>query len=108
MTEATLQHADPEMVCPTCNARQTWSDECRRCKTDLSLLRRIWRTAEAQRQQCLRALAAGRPRQAQHHARRYAAYVGHAEASRLVHVCTLLCEDWSNALRGGRADEQKS
>ncbi len=98
--EATNQHASPqEMVCPTCDARQTWSDECRRCKTDLSLLRQIWQMAEAERRRCLRELAAGRPRQAQRHARRYATYVGHAEASRLVGVCNLLCEDWPSVLR---------
>ena len=100
MTQATFQHADPqEMVCPTCNARQTWSDECRRCKADLALLRQIWQTAEAEHRRCLRELSAGRPRQALRHAHRYATYVGHDQASRLVGVCTLLCEDWLSAAR---------
>ena len=27
--------------CPTCRNVQPWSDECRRCGTDLSLLRRL-------------------------------------------------------------------
>ena len=100
MTQTTIQHAgSQEVVCPTCNARQTWSDECRRCKTDLSLLRQVWQTAETEHRQCLRELSAGRPRQALRHAHRYAAYAGHAEASRLLRVCALLCEDWPNALR---------
>jgi len=30
-----------ECRCPTCRNVQPWSDECRRCGTDLSLLRRL-------------------------------------------------------------------
>jgi len=30
-----------ECRCPTCRKVQPWSDECRRCGTDLSLLRRL-------------------------------------------------------------------
>ena len=30
-----------ECRCPTCRNAQHWSDECRRCGTDLSLLRRL-------------------------------------------------------------------
>ena len=100
MMEAARDRGSQDMTCPTCNARQVWSDECRRCKTDLSLLRQIWQTAEAERRQCLRELAAGQPHLALRHAHRYAAYVGRAQASRLVRVCSLLCENWSDTLRG--------
>ena len=100
MTQATTRHVDSqEMICPTCSARQVWSDECRRCKTDLTLLGQVWQTAEAERRRCLRELSSGRPRQALRYARRYAAVVGHAEASRLLGVCELLNEDWPSALR---------
>jgi hypothetical protein len=101
MTEATIEHTGPrEMTCPTCNARQVWSDQCRRCKTDLSLLQQIRQAAETEHRRCLRELSAGRPRQALRHAHRYASYVGHADASRLLGGCSLLCEDWFNSLRG--------
>ena len=100
MTEATIQSAGPmEMNCPTCNARQVWSDQCRRCRADLTLLRQVWRTAEIEHRRCLRELSAGRPRQALLHAQRYAAYAGRTEAARLLGVCSLLCEDWSTASR---------
>ncbi len=89
-SQETVQH---EMVCPTCNARQAWSDQCRRCKTDLTLLRQIWLAAEMERRQCLRMLADGHPHQARRHARQYATYVGHPQAARLIGVCNLLIKD---------------
>jgi hypothetical protein len=89
-----------EMTCPTCNARQVWSDQCRRCKADLSLLRQIWRSAEDARQQCLHELAAGRAARALRHAQIYAAYVGWRNARRLLAVCYLCNEDWQRATRG--------
>jgi hypothetical protein len=98
MTEPAAQRAaEDEMRCPTCNARQAWSDECRRCKCDLSLLRQCWRTGEAERRRCLRELGAGRPPRALDHARRYAGLVGAAAASRLLGVCLLMCNDWPGA-----------
>lgn len=98
MTEPTLEcTAEDEMRCPTCNAQQAWSDECRRCKCDLSLLRQWRRTSEAERRRCLRQLRAGRPRRALGHARRWAIMVGAAEASRLLGVCLLLCGAWPDA-----------
>ena len=98
MTESTLERAaQDEMCCPTCNARQAWSDECRRCKCDLSLLRRYWQASEAERLSCLHELRAGRPDQAIYYARRYVTLVGAAEASRLLGVCSAFCGDWLTA-----------
>ena len=98
MTESTLERAaEDEMRCPTCNARQAWSNECRRCKCDLSLLGQCWRTSQAQHRRCLRQLRAGRPDLALRHARRLAAIVGVAKASRLLGVCHLLSGDWPDA-----------
>lgn len=98
MTESTLERAvQDEMCCPTCNARQAWSDECRRCKCDLSLLRQCWQASETERLRCLRELRAGHLDQSLRHARRYATFVGATKASRLVGVCSVLCGDWPNA-----------
>lgn len=98
MTESAWEcAAQDEMCCPTCNARQAWSDECRRCKCDLSLLRQYWRAGEGERRQCLHELRSGRPNRALYHARRYAKLVGTAEASRLLAVCSVLCDNWPNA-----------
>ena len=98
MTKPTLKRtAEDEMRCPTCNAPQAWSDECRRCKCDLSLLQQCRRTSERERQGCLRQLTAGQPQRALRHARRYAIIVGAAEASRLLGVCLLLCGNWPDA-----------
>jgi len=40
-----------ECRCPTCGAAQAWSDECRRCGTDISFLRRLadeWKSLQHQ------------------------------------------------------------
>jgi hypothetical protein len=98
MTESTHHNAvEAEMSCPTCHARQPWSDECRRCKCDLTLLRQFRLAAETQRRQCLRELSAGRPAAALVRASRFANLVGGAPATRLLAVCHLLCHDWSQA-----------
>lgn len=49
-----------DMRCPTCGARQTWADVCRRCKCDLRLLRAAVRTYDRRRASCLAHLHAGR------------------------------------------------
>ncbi len=95
MTDLSLERAaEDEMVCPTCKARQAWSDQCRRCKCDLSLLRQWQNACESQRRQCLRQLRAGRPDQALRHAQHYALMAGVPQASRLLAVCHLLCSNW--------------
>ena len=45
--------------CPTCNARQDPSSECRRCKCDLSLLLAALQECERLTAACLRDLAEG-------------------------------------------------
>ncbi len=99
MTESAMGlTAEGQMRCPTCGAQQAWSDECRRCRCDLSLLRQCRRACDAHRRQCLRHLAQGRPDRALRHARHYAALAGAAAAAPLVGVCLLLCQDWRAAL----------
>jgi hypothetical protein len=52
---------DPETVrCPTCRATQPWSDACRRCKSDLKLLREFAEGYEQSRLACLGYLHQGR------------------------------------------------
>ena len=98
MTESSAERtAEDEMACPTCKARQVWSDQCRRCQCDLSLLRQ-WRSAgESQRRECLHELRLRRPEQALGHARRYALIVGSREGARLLAVCHLLCGNWAES-----------
>ncbi len=105
MRESGLERtAANEMICPTCKARQAWSDECRRCKCDLSILRQWHAAREAVRRGCLDELRLGRPEQALRSARRYALLAGSGDASRLLAVCHLLCRNWPEscaALREG-------
>ena len=58
----------PGMVrCPTCRALQEWSDACRRCRSDLRLLRASAAAYERSRRACLEAVRSGDPRAASHH-----------------------------------------
>lgn len=94
-----------EMTCPACNARQSWSDQCRRCKCDLSLLGQFHRVRDLQRRRCLQALNDGRPDRALDYARRYAALAGAAGGAQLLAVCHLLNGNWELALRFAREIE---
>jgi hypothetical protein len=87
-----------EMRCPTCNAQQAWSDECRRCKCDLSLLHRLWRRRRRLRDACLRRLRAGRPAEARAYAEQYRS-LSPDDGMRLLAVCHLLSDNWTQALR---------
>jgi hypothetical protein len=105
MTDLRLERAGGEMRCPTCNAQQAWADECRRCKCDLSLVRK-WRDAgESERRRCLHQLQGGRTVKALRHAQNYARIVGAYEASRLLAVCNLLCHNWAEALAAIRRED---
>jgi len=86
-----------QMRCPTCNAQQAWSDECRRCKCDLSLLHRLWRRGRGLRTACLRRLRAGRPAEALPYAQQYR-FLDPEDASRLLAACHLLSGNWTQAL----------
>ena len=89
---------EPTMTCPTCSARQVWSDQCRRCQGDLSQLHAVWRASQQARASCLRHLRAGRWERAIAGARRYVALRPGEDASRLLTVCHLLRGDWAEAL----------
>lgn len=91
-----------ELACPTCNARQAWSDECRRCRCDLSHLRKVWRAAQRMRVECLRCLNANDPRTALRRARRLCELTPSPQALRLLAVCELRNENWPEALAAAR------
>ena len=87
-----------ELRCPTCGARQAWVDTCRRCKSDLGLLRAALEAYEGHCRDGLAALHAGRLGDALHHARRCHELRPGPESHRLLAVCQLLRGDWPEAL----------
>jgi hypothetical protein len=89
---------DPANVrCPTCRANQPWSDVCRRCKSDLRLLREFAGAFENARRACLAGLRDGRPREAELAARRCLKISPGAEARRLLALAALQAGDWARA-----------
>lgn len=97
----TLFAADTEstMRCPTCNAEQAWSNECRRCKCDLTLLRGARLVCRRARAQCLQHLCDGQFASALRSARQYHKFEASADAAKLVAVCHLLAGDYAAAYR---------
>jgi hypothetical protein len=85
--------------CPTCGARQGWSDACRRCKSDLRLLGDALKDYERHRRSGLLDLDAGRLDTALRHARRCHQLRPGPESRRLLAVCQLLRGDWVDALK---------
>jgi hypothetical protein len=88
--------------CPTCGARQGWSDACRRCKSDLRLLGDAIKDYERHRRATLLDLDAGRFDAALGHARRCHELRPGPESHRMMAVCQLLRGDWADALQIAR------
>ncbi|HZW32217.1 MAG TPA: hypothetical protein VFF52_16010 [Isosphaeraceae bacterium] len=84
--------------CPTCGARQAWTDTCRRCKSDLRLLREALAAYQRHRRCGLRDLQSGRLGSALRHARRCQELRPGPESRRLLVVCQLLRGDWLEAV----------
>lgn len=84
--------------CPTCRLTQEWSDTCRRCKSDLLLLREAAESAERTHVRCLKAIQAGHPREAFRLASHYHWLRPTAESRRLKALTAFLCGDWANAV----------
>jgi hypothetical protein len=95
-----------QVRCPACGAWQEWSDACRRCRCDLTLLRRAAATIGRSRRRALQALRAGRPAAAVRHARRCYALAPCAEAARLLAVCHLLAGNCPAAASAARRAER--
>ena len=89
---------DQRMRCPTCGAKQTWSDACRRCKCDLTFLRSAAEASRGHRRRCLLLLRAGRHGEALRQAQRAYALHPDPRSARLLAVCHLLCGHWISAL----------
>jgi hypothetical protein len=94
------------LKCPTCGAQQGWTDTCRRCKSDLRLLREALTSYEQHRRSTLRALDAGRLESALRHARRCQELRPSPASHRLLAVCQLLRGDWLEAIDRARAVEE--
>lgn len=90
------------MRCPTCGARQPWSDTCRRCRSDLGLLGRIHHRRLQSRRRALAALRRGRLEDALRHALQSYWLAPQPDAARLVAVCHLLRRNWHQALAWAR------
>jgi hypothetical protein len=95
--------ASNQVRCPTCRALQEWSDSCRRCRSDLRLLRAAQASYDSHRRRCLLNLDAGRPDLALGHAVRCHDLRPDGESRRLLALCALVGEDWEAALRLVRA-----
>ncbi len=85
------------MHCPTCRATQIWSDVCRRCKSDLRMLRAIAEVHAQLRERCLCEVRRDRPPRALELALQCRALRDDAATRRLVAVCELLNGNWSAA-----------
>jgi hypothetical protein len=89
---------DPETVrCPTCRASQPWSDACRRCKSDLRLLREFAEAYEQSRRACLDHLRQGRLREARAAANRCLELSPDPTSRRLLALVALRSGDWTAA-----------
>jgi hypothetical protein len=83
------------MRCPACRASQEWSDICRRCKCDLTLLRESADAYWQGRRAALHHLRDGQPLSALHWARYCESIAPSDETRRLVAVTALLSRDWA-------------
>jgi tetratricopeptide (TPR) repeat protein len=94
---------EEELRCPTCGARQVWADTCRRCKSDLRLLRSALEAYELHRRGGLLALDAGRLDEALHHAQRCYELRPGPDSHQLLAICQLLRGEYAQALEFANA-----
>jgi hypothetical protein len=87
------------MHCPTCGAEQEWADTCRRCKSDLRLLRAADHAYEWHRLRCVRDLDLGQPHRAIRHAQACHRLRPGQSSHRLLALSHLLSEQWLEALQ---------
>jgi hypothetical protein len=95
-----------ELRCPTCGARQARTDTCRRCKSDLRLLRSAIEAYERHHSASLHYLGIRQPEEALRHARRCHELRPGPDARRLMAVCQLLRGDWPDAVDLAQAVEE--
>jgi predicted amidophosphoribosyltransferase len=85
------------LICPVCRAEQPWSDSCRRCRCDLSLLRKADQARRLARQQSEEHLRAGRWAEAHRMALALYDLDRGRDAPRLLALCCLLAGDFARA-----------
>jgi hypothetical protein len=85
------------MCCPTCRAKQAWSDTCRRCGSDFTLLRRFAARARWYREQCLLAIHTSDDKTAADYARALYDLTPDASAAKLLAVCLVQIGDFDGA-----------
>jgi len=90
--------------CPTCNAAQAWSDECRRCKSDLSLLRRVIQSRQQFCEFALHAIREQRYFAALDAAQRAHELYPDTNSRRLLASCQMLTGNWLQAVRLAREE----
>jgi hypothetical protein len=98
-----MPHAAEDLRCPTCGARQAWADTCRRCKSDLRLLRLAYDAYARHRRASVQDLDAGRLDSALRHALKCQELRPRPQARQLVAVCQLMCGDWQGAIESARS-----
>jgi hypothetical protein len=86
------------MQCPSCRARQEWSDECRRCKSDLRLLRQLMEVRKRHRLDALRLFGCGEYQAAFAAASRADELWRGEDTRRLLASCHLLLGDFESAV----------
>lgn len=97
-TSIPLEDVQQEMTCPTCGARQVPSDACRRCQSDLRIVRSVHGQWEHARRECLALLASRRLKRATEAARRVHALSPDEASLRLLATCYILQGNFSAAL----------
>jgi hypothetical protein len=90
------------VACPTCRAVQPWADACRRCRSDLRLLREAASAYARDRLACLAQLRAGRVHAARLAARRCHDLAPGPDSRRLLAVASLLADDRPTAVEMAR------
>jgi hypothetical protein len=90
--------------CPTCNAVQAWSDECRRCKSDLRLLRQVVESRRLHRENAFLALRQGHYATALVEAQQSHDLYPDANSKRLLATCHLLAGNWLQATLMANSD----
>ena len=88
-----------QLRCPTCRATQEWSDTCRRCRSDLRLLRAFEDEYRDRRARCFSELRARNFQAALDNAYACVQLRANAESLELLAVCALFGGDWETALK---------
>ena len=98
MSDETPPSIEEIMQCPSCRAAQPWSDECRRCKSNLRLLRQLMQNRQRHRLDALRLFDQGQYQAALEAAARADELCSGEDTRRLLASCHLLLGDFESAV----------